>query len=236
MFEKSERTRVDVINSLKKHGIKYNPYGKKAELEETLKAGLEKLGDLPATPYDQPPVEPPVEPPTEPKEAPEATEVVSPQAAIMEILQDIAKDVGELSSRVKILEAQKANTVSPGVQVTLEQPQAITTNAPSTTTMPEVTVGAPDMFQQVPPAIKQAATEILGQKFGFEVQSLPDRPAFVFTIIVPAEYSPYKGAEVDRRSKIIENALGLNGVRDWSLKVKENVLSYLGQNLVNTTL
>ena len=88
------------------------------------------------------------------------------------------------------------------------------------------------MFSQVPSDLLAVSKTILNDKFKFECNPLPDQPAFCFTIIVPQEYSDSK--EEDRRSKVISNALGANGVREWCVLVKQNVLKFLGTSITKT--
>ena len=86
-------------------------------------------------------------------------------------------------------------------------------------------------FNQVPANLEKAALEVLGNKFTFECVSHPDQPAFNFSVVVPPEYSTLKGEQVDRRTKVIPNVLGANGVRDWCQLVKQNVIKCLGQQI-----
>lgn len=88
-----------------------------------------------------------------------------------------------------------------------------------------------DFFAKVPRDLLVTALEILGNKFRFECVSCTDRPAFEFTIIVPPEYSPLPRGQQDRRTKVIDNSLGANGVREYCEKVKANVVKTLGKQI-----
>ena len=59
-------------------------------------------------------------------------------------------------------------------------------------------------------------TTILNSKFTAKIEYLGDRPEFMFTIVVPDEYT---NIHPDFRSRVISNAEGLVGVRDWVNKV-----------------
>lgn len=80
----------------------------------------------------------------------------------------------------------------------------------------------------VPVEFRDIIDTVLNKKFGTEIVYLPETTSFQFSILVPKEYSNASEAhwsiqKEDRRSKVIENALGVNGVRDWATKVYENL-------------
>lgn len=80
----------------------------------------------------------------------------------------------------------------------------------------------------VPPKYRQICDEILSSEFGFDTEEQVGSMDFTIKIIIPERYSSLtaqeKAANVqDIRSKVISRALGENGVRDWCIKVRENL-------------
>ena len=79
----------------------------------------------------------------------------------------------------------------------------------------------------VPYEFNELKDTLLNKTFGIEIDYLPDQAAMNFSILVPKKYSnagenhwiTYKE---DRRSKVISNALGANGVRQWCEQVYNN--------------
>lgn len=144
---------------------------------------------------------------------------------LVDILTSLSKGLEMVNSRLDKLEQP----------VQVAAPQVFSIGAKTVEPNPVQIEQSGDMFlTQVPVSLRKAAEEILGPKFSFECQACPDRPAFAFTVIVPQEYSKVEGQ--DRRTRIIDNALGANGVRDWCLKVKQNVIQYLGNNIATVSL
>ena len=156
--------------------------------------------------------EAPVEQPVAPVFTPE-----EPNSQLMDILLSITADIKNLKTDWQ--EFQKAyprNTevFSIGKAPVEAQPMEVKQENGST------------FLTQVPVDLLKAAKDILGEKFAFECDALKDRPAFMFTVIVPKEYST---SDVeDKRSRVIDNALGANGVREWCALVKQNVIKTLG--------
>lgn len=152
--------------------------------------------------------------------------VATPTAApavdqITNIIIALTDSVTVLSKEVKTIKEEMAKSVVGTPPV----------NQPAV--MPAVTqVASPvlSFFTAVPKELLDTAIGILGDKFQFECEACTDRPAFTFTVIVPAEYSKLK-TEPDRRTKVIENSLGANGVREWCTLVKQSVVKYLGQQI-----
>lgn len=165
------------------------------------------------------------------EEEPKEEQVKAP-SELMSIITDIATNLQQLNLKVAALE-DKSEKVSPTVVPSTNIPIQ---SAPVEGKKEQEVAHEPGFFQQVPADIRATATAILGPDFDYEVVSLTDQPAFNFTIIVPSKYSELKGKEIDRRSRVIQNNLGLNGVRDWSEKVKGNIIKFLGANLTTTTL
>jgi hypothetical protein len=67
----------------------------------------------------------------------------------------------------------------------------------------------------------------LNKKFDIQINYMPDTSAFELAVLVPQEYSNagkphWEMYHEDRRSKVIENALGITGVREWMTQIYEN--------------
>lgn len=79
----------------------------------------------------------------------------------------------------------------------------------------------------VPQEYRLIVENTLNKRFGVEINYVGDIASFEFSILVPREYSNaakphWDTYKEDRRSKVIANALGINGVREWASKVYEN--------------
>lgn len=89
---------------------------------------------------------------------------------------------------------------------------------------------APKVFPPVTPIpleFREIVEHTLNKQFNVEVTYMHDAAAFEFSILVPEKYSNagkphWQTYKEDRRSKVILNALGSNGVREWASKVYEN--------------
>lgn len=80
----------------------------------------------------------------------------------------------------------------------------------------------------IPIEYRHTVDTILNNRFGIELEYLPDGAAFQFSVLVPEEYSNaakphWETYKEDRRSKVISNALGVNGVREWATLIYENL-------------
>lgn len=98
---------------------------------------------------------------------------------------------------------------------------------PVTETIPERATLTESEFP-VPFEYRETVETILNKEFGIDIEYQTDTSAFVFTIQVPQKYSNagaphWETYKEDNRSKVIPNALGLNGVREWTQKVYENL-------------
>ena len=86
----------------------------------------------------------------------------------------------------------------------------------------------------VPPKFREIVDTMLSPDFGIDVQDFDDRTDFLFTVIVPEEYSSLdaKSKELkvkDLRSKMIPRAKGENGVREWVELIRKNLNKYFTQ-------
>ena len=86
----------------------------------------------------------------------------------------------------------------------------------------------------IPPAFRKIVNELLTEEFKINIQDFEDRTDFLFEIIVPDKFSSLSEKEkkegaLDIRSKMISRALGENGVRQWTEKVRNNLNKYYSQ-------
>jgi len=82
--------------------------------------------------------------------------------------------------------------------------------------------------QYIPMEYREIVNEVLNKKFGVKIDYLPDKPQFIFSVIVPKEYSNMSEEEweikkADVRSKVISMAEGANGVRQWCEQIYNNL-------------
>lgn len=68
----------------------------------------------------------------------------------------------------------------------------------------------------VPPDYQEIVWTILNKHFGIEYTPRIDIPSFEFSIIVPPKYNLALSGSEDRRIKVISNAEGQSGVKNWS--------------------
>lgn len=86
---------------------------------------------------------------------------------------------------------------------------------------------APPSDTYIPPDYQYIVDTVLNNRFGIQLKYHTDAPQFDFDILVPQDYSNsgkphWETYKEDRRSKVILNALGVNGVRDWATQVYTN--------------
>ena len=79
----------------------------------------------------------------------------------------------------------------------------------------------------VPTEYQELVNTMLNKNFEVQINYQPDTAAFEFAILVPKNYSNAGDAhwntyKEDRRSKVIDNAFGANGVRNWVQKIYDN--------------
>ena len=135
---------------------------------------------------------------------------------LFEIIQNLALTVSALSKEVQDI---KAHTIMPNTML------------PTGTSAMSEAEPVKEASSSVPANILAMARKVLGDKFDFRVEASLDLPQFTFTVIVPPEYSPLAGKQVDERTRIISNAENVNGVKTWCEKVKQNVIKHLGTSL-----
>lgn len=137
---------------------------------------------------------------------------------LVDIIQNLALNVQKLTQKVAELEKKNEYTSDNVLKIGGEQTTKNYSN---------------NADWQMPSNFLQTAKKILGEKFSFRCEPSSDQPQFIFTVIVPPEYSAIKDVP-DERSKTIPNALGVNGVEEWCNLVKQNVLKSLGNNILQT--
>lgn len=123
------------------------------------------------------------------------------------LTREVKAEIEAMKGEIKELRAGNA-PLSPQKE---DLPQAV---------LPEKGWGVPFEYRQI-------VETVLNKKFGIEVEPLADRPAFLFRVIVPKEYSNatenhWRVYGMDERVKVISLAEGINGVREWCDKVFKN--------------
>lgn len=91
----------------------------------------------------------------------------------------------------------------------------------------EVVAPVPTNEIPVPADWNEAVKTILNDKFKVEVDYSADSPTFGFSILVPQEYSNaskphWETYHEDRRTRVINNADGVGGVKQWVERVYNN--------------
>lgn len=79
----------------------------------------------------------------------------------------------------------------------------------------------------IPYEYQELVKTMLNKEFAVDIKYLPDAASFEFSILVPKKYSNapenhWLTYNEDRRTKVIQNAYGANGVREWVLQIYEN--------------
>lgn len=102
-----------------------------------------------------------------------------------------------------------------------------TVATPATPLPAPVPTQAPLSGVPVPLEFVETVNTVLNRKFGIDIKYMADSASFEFSVLVPQIYSNASKSHwdtyhEDRRSRVIENALGVNGVRDWCAKVYDN--------------
>ncbi len=101
--------------------------------------------------------------------------------------------------------------------------------------VPPVGTGATPLVQTqtssgfpIPLDYREIVNSVLNWKFSIDMGYHGDSASFDFSILVPQEYSNATPAhwetfKEDRRTRVVDNALGLNGVREWAQRVYNNL-------------
>lgn len=123
--------------------------------------------------------------------------------------EDLMEAISKIGDRVTELEKAKP------VEVTVTAEKSFS---------PQVTMsnGFP-----VPLEFQEIVNTTLNKKFQIEIDYIPEQAAFSFGVLVPREYSNaseshWNTYKEDRRSKVIQNAYGANGVREYVSQIYEN--------------
>lgn len=125
---------------------------------------------------------------------------------------DILKLLLQLSDRMDNLEKEKEAL-----------PPPVSTGTPPAITPP---VTAQSQYP-IPIEYREIVDTLLNKRFGIEINYMSDTSSFEFSILVPRDYSNaakphWETYKEDRRSRVIINALGANGVREWTTLVYNN--------------
>lgn len=128
-------------------------------------------------------------------------------------IEDVLVAINELTAVVSKFIAQPAPVEIKTVEATVVAPT------------PEPV--ASSNLLPIPIEYLEARDTILNKRFAMEITYLTDSAGFQLSVLVPKEYSNaakphWDMYHEDRRSKVIENAFGTNGVREWLQLVYEN--------------
>ncbi len=127
---------------------------------------------------------------------------------IREGQMELAKSIDKLGTRVS----------------ELETPKVVIHTDEGTTFMQKMSNALASSEYPIPADYRQAVAESLNKKFGIAIEYPSGASNFIFTIVVPKEYSSlseaeYKERGADLRTRIISFSDGLNGVKAWAEKV-----------------
>ena len=135
--------------------------------------------------------------------------------------QVLRADLDSALARISVLEEKFGSlTVSKSPERSIIQPA-------QEQELPEAVLKELGASDPIPRLYREEVSRILNASFGIHMKGAGDAAAFQFTIIVPEKYSSLtpeqKAMNVpDIRVKVIEYALGLNGVKEWSEMVYKN--------------
>ncbi len=143
---------------------------------------------------------------------PKTVKAVSPVEAKLDKLTE------SVSQLVELLAAKPTIMATPF-------PAAAITASPAYSA--PVSTGQVNQFP-IPFEYRNAVDTILNKKFGLEISYPSDGVGFDFQVLVPKEYSNagephWSTYGEDRRSKVIANAFGINGVREWLNLIYNNL-------------
>lgn len=162
-----------------------------------------------------------------PKVAAEETKaesnVAAPTNDVVSLLTDLVGEVKSMSERLNKLE--QAPAPSP-VRATVQSKSPDEKRVEGTYLIMSNSATSSDSPQPIFEAMKSVATEVLGEDFSYNFQTFPGQSMFSFTITVP-EHIELKSYESRERTKFIPNSDGENGVRDWAMLVKQNLVQML---------
>lgn len=194
----------EIMSTLKAHNIEFDPKSHWKTLEKML-----------------------------PKESSTAQETQNNQ--LSDILETMAKSLEDLSTRISSLENRNSFTTQSedhGLDNVFSITKGTTDN-PETFMLERATVQeeSKSFLSQIPRDMEEAARKVLADPlFKFECEALSDQPSFAFTVVVPKHLTDVVDQE-DRRTRIIQNVVGVNGVVDWCELVKQNILKHLKKQI-----
>ena len=106
--------------------------------------------------------------------------------------------------------------------------------SPEAPLMPSASTDIP-----IPLSWRDIVNTTLSKEFGIQIEYMKDAPKFMFTIIVPEKYSNMSPANrqmygsIDMRSRVLDNAVGENGIREWAERVLKNLGPEIQALIVN---
>ena len=127
----------------------------------------------------------------------------------------------KLNKQSELLEILIAEVKSLKELILTSLPQPLVGGVKDTVPIPEPTPEPPKQDYPIPFEYRGIVNDVLNKNFEIRLEPQPDSPSFVFTIVVPKEYSSLPQGE-DIRPKVIQFSDGVNGVRLWAEKVYNN--------------
>ena len=140
-------------------------------------------------------------------------------------ISDIRKEQEQIRSEIDIIKSYQSKGVEDEDGKELKQERPFSLSSPE---LDNIKPDLSDEFQTIPVNIRKEVDEILGKSFDIKIVPNATLPNFAFSIIVPDKYKDIT-VQKDVRTKIVSNAEGLNGIRDWCNKVKNNLMGALTQ-------
>lgn len=134
--------------------------------------------------------------------------------------KEILATLKALDERIKGVEDKTTN-----ISIPTKDTPTVSTTLPKPVTPPVPVI---EETYPVPTEYRTIVNQMLNQKFGIKIEPMTDRPSFMFTIVVPKEYSnmpenAYKDAGADLRTRVISYGEGIHGVRAWVERVAGNL-------------
>ena len=146
---------------------------------------------------------------------------------VIQMLTDIQSGMSSLTDVVKGLRERVIKLESVNDKILPEIPKEEGIDTPKMVE-PKEELKRESVRQPIPEEYKMLVANMLGEEFGIQMEYFTDKPEFMFTIVVPKDYTDmddkeYASRGADLRSKVISYAEGLNGVRAWCELVKGNL-------------
>lgn len=163
---------------------------------------------------------------------PKKVQAVAPEVApvetkvdngVMNLLTDLVAEIGKISNRLTAIEQKpvaRPVTHATPVRTAEEKRQQSSYLILSNTAMRS------DAPLPIFDALKTVASGVLGEEFEYEFEMQEPQGMFAFTITIPEKFVLNQNDD-RHRTKIITNAEGEHGVREWAERVRQNLIQHL---------